>query len=214
MSRILKVSESTQAPPGRFSFADWGSAAGQVVAGQNDSEQMLAAARCEAERIRAEAREQGLATAMSEFDAMVEHAATLKFEAWLPTLKTALAEVAASKASWLAQWESSALRVAIAISERVLRREIERTPEVAVALVRETLELSTTGEAKLHLHPDDIGCLGPQLESLLAEFGRASCVALVADAAITRGGCRLDTRLGSIDQQLEAQLARIEEELR
>jgi flagellar assembly protein FliH len=214
MSRILKVSESTQAQAGRYSFDDWGSDAGQAVATQNNAEQMLSAARCEAERIRAEAREQGLASAMSEFDALVEQAATLKFEAWLPTLQAAVMQVAASKTSWLAQWEASALRVAIAISERVLRREIERTPEVALTLVRETLELSTTGEAKLLLHPEDIRCLGPQLESLLAELGRTATVSLVADDTITRGGCRLDTRLGSIDQQLEAQLARIEEELR
>ncbi len=214
MSRILKASESTQAPPGRFAFNDWGSDAGQAAAAQNSAEQILAAARCEAERIRAEAREQGLAAVMSEFDALVEQAATLKFEAWLPTLQAAVVQVAASKTSWLARWETSALRVAIAISERVLRREIERTPEVALTLVRETLELSTAGDAKLHLHPEDIRCLGPQLESLLAELGRTSAVTLIADGTITRGGCRLDTRLGSIDQQLEAQLARIEEELR
>jgi flagellar assembly protein FliH len=66
----------------------------------------------------------------------------------------------------------------------------------------------------LHLHPEDLGCLGSLLESLLAELGRTGGVCVVADATITRGGCRLDTRLGSIDQQLEAQLARIEEELR
>jgi len=214
MSRILKTSELQQTHAGRFSYDDWGSASGRSVAAQNEAEQVLTAARCEAERIRAEARAQGLADAMSEFDSLVDQAATLKFDAWLPTLRAALAEVTASKTSWLAQWESSALRVAIAISERVLRREIQRAPELALTLVRETLELSTSGEAKLHLHPEDIGCLGPQLASLLAELGRTASVTLVADTSITRGGCRLDTRLGSIDQQLEAQLARIEEELR
>jgi len=35
----------------------------------------------------------------------------------------------------------------------------------------------------------------------------------VADPDITPGGCRVDTQFGSIDQQLETQLARIEEEL-
>jgi flagellar biosynthesis/type III secretory pathway protein FliH len=33
------------------------------------------------------------------------------------------------------------------------------------------------------------------------------------DPSITRGGCRLETRHGVIDQQLETQLARIEAEL-
>jgi flagellar assembly protein FliH len=38
-------------------------------------------------------------------------------------------------------------------------------------------------------------------------------VRIVADESITAGGCRVDTEFGSLDQQLEAQLARITEEL-
>ena len=36
---------------------------------------------------------------------------------------------------------------------------------------------------------------------------------VVADATIERGGCRVETRFGTIDQQFESQLKRIEEEL-
>ncbi len=37
---------------------------------------------------------------------------------------------------------------------------------------------------------------------------------IVADASVSPGGCRVETRFGSIDQTFEAQLARVEEELR
>ena len=37
---------------------------------------------------------------------------------------------------------------------------------------------------------------------------------IVADATVSPGGCRVETRFGSIDQTFEAQLARVEEELR
>ena len=37
---------------------------------------------------------------------------------------------------------------------------------------------------------------------------------IMADAEITPGGCRVETRFGVIDQQFEAQLQRIEEELK
>ena len=33
------------------------------------------------------------------------------------------------------------------------------------------------------------------------------------DAAVSQGGCRVETRFGTIDQQIESQLQRIEEEL-
>ena len=36
---------------------------------------------------------------------------------------------------------------------------------------------------------------------------------VIADAAIGQGGCRVETRFGTIDQQFESQLKRIAEEL-
>jgi flagellar biosynthesis/type III secretory pathway protein FliH len=36
---------------------------------------------------------------------------------------------------------------------------------------------------------------------------------VVADPQVSLGGCRVETRFGVIDQQFEAQLARIEQEL-
>jgi flagellar biosynthesis/type III secretory pathway protein FliH len=37
--------------------------------------------------------------------------------------------------------------------------------------------------------------------------------AVVADESISPGGCRIETRYGEVDQQIEAQLRRIEEDL-
>ena len=60
---------------------------------------------------------------------------------------------------------------------------------------------------------------GPQLIQVQPNVGQAINIAplanteLVADPQITQGGCRVETRFGVIDQQFEAQLARIEDEL-
>ena len=37
---------------------------------------------------------------------------------------------------------------------------------------------------------------------------------IIAEASVSPGGCRVETRFGTIDQTFEAQLARVEEELR
>jgi flagellar biosynthesis/type III secretory pathway protein FliH len=47
----------------------------------------------------------------------------------------------------------------------------------------------------------------------VAELARVGGAEVIADETISSGGCRVDTRSGAIDQQFEAQLARIEEEL-
>ena len=104
--------------------------------------------------------------------------------------------------------------LAARIAERVLRRELERRPELPLVLMREGLELATSGNAvRIMMNPADLALLGPQANQLLAEIGRLGDAELVGDERIGRGGCRLETRHGSIDQQIAVQLQRIEEEL-
>jgi flagellar biosynthesis/type III secretory pathway protein FliH len=66
---------------------------------------------------------------------------------------------------------------------------------------------------RLHLNPQDHKNLGTQVRTLIDAMSGLGEAEVVADATIDRGGCRVETRFGSIDQQIESQLARIEEEL-
>jgi flagellar assembly protein FliH len=131
-----------------------------------------------------------------------------------PAARAIVDGVLAAKAQWLAHWERCALSLATAIAERVVRRELTRTPEVTLAFVRESLELTAgSTDVRLHMHPEDLAILGSQVEALTAELGRLGAAQVVPDRNVTRGGCRVETRYGTIDQQLETQLARIEQEL-
>ncbi len=129
-------------------------------------------------------------------------------------VRQAVDDVRAAKTQWLVHWEQASLHLATAIAARVIRREVERTPEITLSLVREALELAAgSTDVQLRMHPDDLERLGPQLEHLLTELGRLGTPSVVADPAITPGGCRVEARHGTIDQQFDVQLARIEQEL-
>lgn len=129
-------------------------------------------------------------------------------------LGSAARELESAKAQWLAHWEQAALVVASAIAARVIRREVERTPDITLALVKEALELAAgSADVQLRMHPDDLAALGKRVKQLASELARLGDARIVADPEITKGGCRVDTRFGAIDQQFEAQLARIELEL-
>ena len=81
-------------------------------------------------------------------------------------------------------------------------------------LVREALELAAgSAELKIRLNPKDHANLRGQVEAVARELAPLAKCELIADAQITPGGCRVETRFGVIDQQFEAQLARIEDEL-
>ena len=83
-----------------------------------------------------------------------------------------------------------------------------------MALVREALELAAgSAQIRIHLNPEDRQALGRQVQMLVQEMSGLGAAEMIADAGCRRGGCRVETRFGTIDQQFEAQLARIEEEL-
>ena len=92
--------------------------------------------------------------------------------------------------------------------------ETVESPEITLGLIRESLELATGScEIQVHLNPADHETLKPQLQLLEAELEKLAPVQFVPDSQVTRGGCRVETKFGTIDQQIEAQAARIEEEL-
>ena len=120
-----------------------------------------------------------------------------------------------AKQAWLAHWESSGVHLAAAIARRLIRRELTRQPEIPLTLVREALELAAgSAQVRIHLHPQDRQALEGHVQMLDARRCPGWAAAeLIADEGISPGGCRVETRFGAIDQQFEAQLARIDEEL-
>ena len=78
----------------------------------------------------------------------------------------------------------------------------------------ETLELASgSGAITLLLNPDDYAALDGYQESLRQQFSQLADAEIVADPEISAGGCRVVTDYGLLDQQVETQLARIEQEL-
>ena len=77
-----------------------------------------------------------------------------------------------------------------------------------------TLRLAAgSTEITLHISPTDHENLGPQIARLAETLCQLAPSSIVADADITPGGCRVVTKFGEVDQQIESQLRRIEEEL-
>ncbi len=104
--------------------------------------------------------------------------------------------------------------MATAIAERIIRRELSQDPQITLDLIADSLRLAAgMTEISLHINPTDYENLGTQITRLAETVSHLTPSAIVADADITPGGCRIKTKFGEIDQQIEAQLRRIEEEL-
>ena len=218
MPTIIKAGER-QVASVPFNFDDMTARADQYLQKvRAEAARILAQARQAAAALRREAESEGRQAAQAAVAEMVrqqaqqlvaEHIKTL-----LPALRQVIQGLHHARHQWLAHWEQSAVHVAAAMASRVIRREVRQTPEVALTLIREALELAAgSPQIRLRLHPADCQTLGSQVQALLGELAAAGTPEVIPDPQITQGGCRVETRFGAIDQQFEAQLARIEEEL-
>ena len=106
------------------------------------------------------------------------------------------------------------MRLAAAMAARIVRRELREQPEITLTLVREALELAAgSPDVRLHLNPQDCQTLGEEVRKLTKTMSALGQAEVTADESIGQGGCRVETRFGTIDQQIESQLNRIVEEL-
>jgi flagellar assembly protein FliH len=216
MSTIIRASERNQdIQQPAFNFEDLSVQAGRYLDGiRGEAAKIIAAAHKEAEAIKRKAEADGRAAGMKKVNELVGQQLGQQLGTLLPALRQAVSEIQYAKQAWLTHWERSVVHLATAIAGRILRRELAREPDVPLRLLREGLELAAgNGQLRIHMNPQDLKTLGPQAEAVVRAVAPLATAEFVADEAITAGGCRIDTRLGIIDQQFETQLARIEEEL-
>jgi len=222
MASIIKSGSSREMPSGQsvqqvaFNFDDVAGRAHRYIEQvRKQAAQLLTEAKQQAEQIRKSAEEEGRQAAMAAVEQVLDEKVGQRMQTLTPALHAAVDEIQHARGAWLQRWQESAVRVATVIAERVVRREIEQQPEITVDLIREALELAAgSAEIVLRVSPKDMETLGSQVQQVVESLEHLAPAKVVADKEISPGGCRVETKFGSIDQQVEAQLARIFEELK
>lgn len=216
MSSVIKTDDQNRAIQGvAFNFDDMAVKAAQYVEKVKlEAAQIVIKAKQEAATARQQAEAEGRRAAQQAVEQMIQKQLGQQLNTLLPALRQGIQEIHHAKQAWLRHWEHSVVHLATAIAARVIRRELSAQPEIPVKLIRDALELAAgSAQVRLHLNPTDHTALLPQIQLLLKEISGLGSTEIVADPSVTAGGCRVETRFGTIDQQFESQLARIEEEL-
>ncbi len=219
MSTIIKINQPAGESRGTraeaFNFDDMADRAKKYLAVvRKEAERIVAAARADAKSVHHQAVEQGRQAGMMVADQTLSAKLDEKLQTLLPALNKAIEDLRLAKHAWLRIWEQQAVHLVATIAEKVIRRQLDSTPEITMDLIRESLELvAGSAEIKLHLNPADHEVLAGKVDGLCSEFGKLATTDIVADAEVTPGGCIVFTEYSEVDQRIESQLARIEEEL-
>ena len=199
-----------------FNFEDMNDRASEYLETvRREAAKIVQQAHQQAEGIRKQAEIAGRAAAEAAAQQALDEKIGRQMETIFPVLEQLIAELGDAKADWLRHWEESAVTVAAEIAQRVIRRELERRPEIALDWVSEALRLAAGGsDITLRLNPTDHENLGSHVARIAQSLCHLAPTDIVADPTVTPGGCIVDTRFGQIDQQIESQLARIQDELK
>lgn len=192
---------------------------------RQQARQILAEAHAEAESIRRAAYSQGesdvheasrdqrdcelQARALELARQMARHDFAPAATAW----HAAAGSIRSAYETWLARWEVDAVRLSVAIAEKLVRSELRHRPELAAETVRELLQLAAgSSDVSVRLHPLDLELIQQHRADDSSGFTSAVAVRWVADDRLARGDCVVESRQGEIDARLETQLARIADE--
>ena len=196
-------------------FADMASQADTYLADVRvEAAKIVRQAQQEAEQIRQQSEAAGQQAAEAAIERILDTKVAQQMKSLTPALASAVQQIDDSRQNWLQHWETAATQLACEIAARIVRRELQSQPEIALQWVQEALRMCAgSAEITVRLNPNEIETLGDQVRQLAEVFHPAAPAKIVADNSLSVGGCRVETEFGSIDQQIETQLERLQEEL-
>jgi flagellar biosynthesis/type III secretory pathway protein FliH len=166
-----------------------------VEAAQARARDVVEEAQQAAADLRRQAREEGWAEGLAEWQARV-------------------LEVAGEARRAVEEARPQLVALALRVAEKILRRRLDEQPDAIVPMVEEALEAARGyrgGHLVVRVNPADAPALEGFRQRLLERDGRWKSLEIAAIEGMARGGCRIETDFGTIDASVETQLAAMEQ---
>ena len=207
--------ESAATRPAAYNLADMADHGERYLATvRAEAAKIVAAARQEAAEIRRQAEVEGRAAAEKAVDQALDAKIAGQMETLTPAIERVVHQLEDARQQCLCHWEASVVHLARAMASRLVRREVESVTEISLGWTREAVQRTAgASEVGVRLHPTELENLRDQTEKLIAAFRPLATAQLVGDPQIPPGGCRIETKLGSVDGHFETQLRRLAEEM-
>lgn len=121
-------------------------------------------------------------------------------------LASSLSEAVRARRQLLEQADEDLVRLAVAIAEKVLNRQLQIDPDALRGVARAALDRIAGKEVQaVRMHPEDREAVEKELGS-----GERSVLRLLSDASLARGTLLFETEFGILDCSVSTQLEEIE----
>lgn len=224
---LIKSNNPAATKPVTFSMADIeAQARAMLLRARQQADQLLAAAQSEGEVLKEEMHAQGLAEGKAaglqqgkdEGKKLGEAAAMNENKAKLTQLIAALTKAAndleSSRKKLLAEAQGEVVNLSIGIARKIAKTLGENEPAVLQANVADAMKFVVSqADIRIGLNPAQKTVFHEILPKLKASWPNLQHVEIVEDPTIAAGGCRIFTRGGRVDADIDTQIDRIAAEL-
>ncbi len=184
----------------------------RVLDASAEADRILQAARDEAQRIRAEA-EQVLEDAKATRAQELKRGYSEGEAKGLKQVTEKLVELAHLKERFFDQAEPEVMNLVMDIAEKIIGHLVEQHAEVVRSVVRQALERTIGDRILVRVNPEDYRTLMEGDHEFRDVIDRTRRLSFREDESLQRGGCIVETEVGTIDAQLETQIAAIKKAL-
>ena len=138
-----------------------------------------------------------------------------RFEPILDGFRNAIFSLEEANRALSLSAEEQAVRLAMAIAEKIVHHEVRINKEVILEILRAALKkVSDHKKVKIRVSPDDLLLIQQSKPDFLDIQDRLATIAFEEDPSITKGGCVVETELGDVDARIEKQIQAITDAFR
>jgi flagellar biosynthesis/type III secretory pathway protein FliH len=212
----IKRKEGAQATPARHSAEVLPDAGGvihkRVLDASQEANRIIASAEAEAARIREEAR-RILTEAEAKRQAEQKRGYVEGESKGLAQVTEKLIALERLRERFYEDAEPEIVRLVLSIAEKVIGSLAEGQSDMIRSVVRLALEKALGDRIVVRLNPDDYRTLMAGDHEFRDMIDRTRRLTFREDDALAKGGCIVETEVGTIDAQLETQLSAIRKAL-
>jgi flagellar assembly protein FliH len=185
---------------------------------RDQAQKLLEESRAECNRLRAEAREEGIRGGENHVERlamqMAEQIAEKRVQEAARSVNSLCENIEQATHEWLRQWQHETISLSIAVAEKLVARQMESDPTILLEWIEECVRMvQGQRQIQLRIHPEDAQRLSTALNEMVEDLKPSLEIQVTEDTSVGKFGVILQTPDTTIDRSLQTQLKRLEEEL-
>jgi flagellar biosynthesis/type III secretory pathway protein FliH len=128
-------------------------------------------------------------------------------EALSDRLQTVVEEIEGLWANLVQTYEEQIIALIARAAEKVVYAQVQLDTEVAMRAIRHAFELIPEPvDVTVYVHPEDYEHIETVKADLFEQVKNFNLISIISDPSVGRGGCRVSTRLGEVDGDIESRI--------